>query len=953
MAKVHFVDETGSSSWVPVGPEKPEISVGRHASCEIRTSNNTVSRRHARIVFRDGTYAIEDLNSSNGTFFGGARIQASDLQDGDVFLCGNFEMRFELDGYERHEKREGWGAPEPVEDVEQDYGDRIEVAYSSEGYEDVGAQDVAAQDEFAPRTLAGFISKKRESQADIPVEPVGGAQVVDLDGDQDAWHGLEDEEGILLGDDIELNRMREEAARLRADLKTRDNAIDRMRIELDSLSAALESTHKLERDLEASRGRTAELDGTIRTLRATLSERDDQMRALDEHVIALEGRLEQSFAALAEPHTNPEGPTLEELQETTSALEAKEAELLAAAQALEQAQATLRETAAQRDAATSELEQLRREIADLPAPETLAEVELERDELAKQLRARPKPADLDALRDERNHIAEGRDRAMAERDEAISQVRALKGQLEQANQSTDKTRDLLEQQLNETRGMLEVARDDARRREEELRKDLEGARVDRERGDREVQRLEELVKTATQSAERALELVREENAALRRAQETAAGELQRVKEELLLARGSASELAKVRRELEKALAAVEDQAELTAKAREELDEARDEQDAAQQEIDQLRAALDGAASADDLGKAEARIADAEAALREARESRDEAVRAREELESQLQAERTAREGAEAAAKAAADSAEALRKFSGGAEDAKKKLERALEDAKRSLADRDSALQAAEQARREANEAAQAARDALDAARQSTGDAATQTRQLERELATAQRKLADAEHAQKELAAENENLKLGHKAQTRRVSQLLNELRSARGDRPTPPPVDIDPAELDAAVEARATAERERDAALSRLTAAERDAAQAADRLDATEQRLRELEATNAGLLARIEDAERKAEAAPSAPAPVPAANGKVVNQIRNLFDRVNDLASVWRNNMTLIDDFVEEMHEEAADPTAREEVLEQLGVAVTSCRSATREMKDALREVRKVLNSEG
>lgn len=59
-----------------------------------------VSRRHARIVRRNGQYLIEDLGSTNGTFINrGRRLLPGDkqpLRDGDEIIVGKTFLRFHI-----------------------------------------------------------------------------------------------------------------------------------------------------------------------------------------------------------------------------------------------------------------------------------------------------------------------------------------------------------------------------------------------------------------------------------------------------------------------------------------------------------------------------------------------------------------------------------------------------------------------------------------------------------------------------------------------------------------------------------------------------------------------------------------------------------------------------------------------------------------------------------------
>ncbi|MFH1923148.1 MAG: SpoIIE family protein phosphatase [Planctomycetota bacterium] len=52
-----------------------EILVGRDQSCQIAIDADSVSRQHARLALENGTYVIEDLQSRNGTYLNGEKIE--------------------------------------------------------------------------------------------------------------------------------------------------------------------------------------------------------------------------------------------------------------------------------------------------------------------------------------------------------------------------------------------------------------------------------------------------------------------------------------------------------------------------------------------------------------------------------------------------------------------------------------------------------------------------------------------------------------------------------------------------------------------------------------------------------------------------------------------------------------------------------------------------------------
>ena len=71
-------------------------TVGRDPDADIRIDHASVSRRHARITVRGGEAILEDLESRNGTFLGGRRIDSPvGLRDGDVIGLGPVTLTFQ------------------------------------------------------------------------------------------------------------------------------------------------------------------------------------------------------------------------------------------------------------------------------------------------------------------------------------------------------------------------------------------------------------------------------------------------------------------------------------------------------------------------------------------------------------------------------------------------------------------------------------------------------------------------------------------------------------------------------------------------------------------------------------------------------------------------------------------------------------------------------------------
>lgn len=66
-----------------------EMLIGRHRNCDVVLSDPSVSRRHARLRFRDGRWILQDLDSTNGTTVNGSSVGRCELRPGDYIGIGD------------------------------------------------------------------------------------------------------------------------------------------------------------------------------------------------------------------------------------------------------------------------------------------------------------------------------------------------------------------------------------------------------------------------------------------------------------------------------------------------------------------------------------------------------------------------------------------------------------------------------------------------------------------------------------------------------------------------------------------------------------------------------------------------------------------------------------------------------------------------------------------------
>jgi pSer/pThr/pTyr-binding forkhead associated (FHA) protein len=72
--------------------EEGETVVGRETDVDLVLPNNSVSRKHAKLI-RDGDeLRVQDLGSRNGVQVNGERVESAILTAGDVLAIGRFQL---------------------------------------------------------------------------------------------------------------------------------------------------------------------------------------------------------------------------------------------------------------------------------------------------------------------------------------------------------------------------------------------------------------------------------------------------------------------------------------------------------------------------------------------------------------------------------------------------------------------------------------------------------------------------------------------------------------------------------------------------------------------------------------------------------------------------------------------------------------------------------------------
>jgi hypothetical protein len=96
-ALAYLVLQDADATRMPLS--KTATRIGRRSDNDIVFSNDSVSGHHAEVhMGRDGSFTITDLNSGNGVYVNGSKVQQSGLRDGDSVELGEVRFRFSIAG---------------------------------------------------------------------------------------------------------------------------------------------------------------------------------------------------------------------------------------------------------------------------------------------------------------------------------------------------------------------------------------------------------------------------------------------------------------------------------------------------------------------------------------------------------------------------------------------------------------------------------------------------------------------------------------------------------------------------------------------------------------------------------------------------------------------------------------------------------------------------------------
>jgi general secretion pathway protein A len=98
--------------------------IGRTEENDIQLDSRFVSRHHAQLTVGNRATVVEDLNSTNGVYFGDKRIKRRTLKDGEAFIIGEHELLYRTGdfGSQSHWATAAAGGPTARDAIKEEEG---------------------------------------------------------------------------------------------------------------------------------------------------------------------------------------------------------------------------------------------------------------------------------------------------------------------------------------------------------------------------------------------------------------------------------------------------------------------------------------------------------------------------------------------------------------------------------------------------------------------------------------------------------------------------------------------------------------------------------------------------------------------------------------------------------------------------------------------------------------
>lgn len=156
--------EAGNGRFYPFF--KPALTIGRGQSNDVVIVDQRASRDHARIQRQDHHFLLQDLQSTNGTWVNGQKIEQVRLKDGDKIKIGETQFHFKAPGVGDQEIAHFLGGVQLLATVSQETRRKLSTGAQFSAYSKGHKMPAQVLDDSLYIVLSGQLSAMKKASGD-------------------------------------------------------------------------------------------------------------------------------------------------------------------------------------------------------------------------------------------------------------------------------------------------------------------------------------------------------------------------------------------------------------------------------------------------------------------------------------------------------------------------------------------------------------------------------------------------------------------------------------------------------------------------------------------------------------------------------------------------------------------------------------------------------------------
>ena len=283
MGKIRYTTPDGIEQLVDLNEFGGHVTIGRTPDCAVYANSLSVSRSHAQVWMEDNQYHLLDLNSSNGTFLNGRKVEKAILSVGDLIKCGEFTMVFEDDS--QAQDQDSYRSPSLVEELNADEAEIEEAGPSWEELQQKDEEINRLQNVNADLEDKLALAQDRAQTLEEELAAVRAQAAADLNmtraSQEQELEAAQQDISALTAQNNQLTSQIQGLSSQNAQLTNQSKDIGSQSSQLNNQLKELTSQNKeLGAQLKDSAAQNKELSAQQRDLLSKLKEREDELDKL-------------------------------------------------------------------------------------------------------------------------------------------------------------------------------------------------------------------------------------------------------------------------------------------------------------------------------------------------------------------------------------------------------------------------------------------------------------------------------------------------------------------------------------------------------------------------------------------------------------------------------------------------------------------------------------------------